>query len=157
MVQIGPRWHFPRARLGQSESHVGQNGRFACPVQQIPMSSGPWRMPTWSFCVPCAANTDVKWAPAHANMVVLRALCSKYGRQVGPSACQHSRFACPVQQIRTSSGPQRMPTWSFCVPCAANTDVKWSTWDFGFQRPIGSEASNRNIYIYIYIYIYTYR
>ncbi len=51
-------------RVGGPGPYVGQNGRFACPVQQIRRSCqwpGSWSWflcgPEWPFCVPCHENT----------------------------------------------------------------------------------------------------
>ncbi len=89
-------------------------------------ASGPSWAQTFQFGGP---DFPVSWAQTFqfgGPMVVLRALPSKYACQVGPGACQRGRFACPAEQIQTSSGPQRMPTWSFCVPCRANAHAKWA-------------------------------
>ena len=49
-----------------------------------------------------------------------------------------------------------MPEWSFCVPCAANTDVKLITpsLEAWILRKNGSANRVYDIYIYIYIYYY---
>ncbi len=94
------------------------------------MPSGPWRMPAWSFCVPCRANTDVEWAPAqpgHADMVVLCALPSKCACQVGPGACQNGRFTCPAMKIRCLVSGK----WPLSVACHENTvSCQWQEWPF---------------------------
>ena len=84
--------------VGGPGPYVDQNGRFACPVEQIRRScqwQGSWCSvlcgPEWPFCAPC-----------HENAVFSR-------RQMG----QNGRFVCPVQ--RTWRSCQWQGSWAWAL------------------------------------------
>ena len=112
---LGPSWWLLRSSWGRIGGPVsGQVGH----LRQIAVRMGGWTRPAW----PSVRGQGL------LNLVgeTFEPIRSELSNLDGPCACQNGRFACPAKQIRSSSGPRRMPTWSFCVPCRANAHAKWA-------------------------------